>query len=230
MPLTATRFSGTDWTTTPLADRARYVMTALSGYGYPVNGAAGLVGNLIAESGLIPNRIEGSRERTPMRARDFSGNEVDFTPDDVMNRDAATQAGPRLPGVGLAQWTSRDRRAGLFRHVYHGQQLGTAILTNMDAQIDYLVTELCTRYAHVDAVLRTSAISVDDATDEVVYSFEVPGAILDQGTPRRRLPRTDPQVQAVFQERRRRAHVALQAYQPANVPIPGVLRAPETPG
>ena len=30
-------------------------------YGYPVNGAAGLVGNLIAESGVLPNRIEGSQ-------------------------------------------------------------------------------------------------------------------------------------------------------------------------
>jgi hypothetical protein len=204
----------TDWTTVPLADRARYVMTVLvDRYGYPVNGAAGLVGNLVAESGLIPNRIEGSRERTPMRARDFSGNEVDFTPDDVMNRDAATHTGPRLPGVGLAQWTTRARRSGLFRHVYQGQQLGTAILTNMDAQIDYLVNELRTQYPRVDAVLRTQGVNVDDATDEVVYNFEVPGAILDQGTPRRKLPRADPQVQQVFQERRRRAHVALQAYQ-----------------
>ena len=37
-------------------------------YGFPVNGAAGIVGNLVAESGVLPNRIEGSRTATPMRA------------------------------------------------------------------------------------------------------------------------------------------------------------------
>ena len=28
--------------------------------------------------------------------------------------------GPRHPGVGIGQWTTRDRRAGLFRHVFRG--------------------------------------------------------------------------------------------------------------
>jgi hypothetical protein len=53
----------------PLGGRVLQVMDLLvRRYGYPVNGAAGLVGNLIAESEVLPNRIEGSAIGTPMRA------------------------------------------------------------------------------------------------------------------------------------------------------------------
>ena len=49
-------------------------------YRYPVTGAAGLVGNLMAESGVIPERIEGSAEGSPMRAQDFDGRVRTFSP------------------------------------------------------------------------------------------------------------------------------------------------------
>jgi Phage tail lysozyme len=46
--------------------RVRHVMELLvKEYGYPVNGAAGIVGNLIAESAVVPNRLEGSHTGTP---------------------------------------------------------------------------------------------------------------------------------------------------------------------
>lgn len=183
-------------------------------YGYPVNGAAGLVGNLIAESGVIPNRVEGSAAATPMRARNFAGQVQDFTADEIMDRNRATGVGPRLPGVGLAQWTSPDRRRGLFRHAFNGQVLGAQILFSMEGQVDYLVTELGSRgFAPVDRVLRRPAVTVNDAADEVVYRFEVPGAILENGRP---LPRSDPRVQAVFAVRRNLAQRALRVYRAAH--------------
>lgn len=85
-------------------------------YRYPVNGAVGLVGNLICESGVQPDRIEGSRSATPMRAPNFAGRVRDFTPEEVRDRDFARKQGPRLPGIGIAQWTDPTRRAGLFTH------------------------------------------------------------------------------------------------------------------
>ena len=97
-------------------------------YRYPVTGAAGLVGNLMAESGVIPERIEGSAEGSPMRAQDFDGRVRTFSPEEIRDRDRARRRGPRLPGVGLAQWTSPRRRAGLFTHTFNGRRLGTAIL------------------------------------------------------------------------------------------------------
>ncbi|SNY78034.1 D-alanyl-D-alanine carboxypeptidase [Nocardia amikacinitolerans] len=186
------------------------VMTLLvNDYGYPVNGAAGIVGNLIAESGLQPNRIEGSSPSAPMRAMNFAGQLTDFTPEQVQNRDFAAKRGPRRPGVGIAQWTSPNRRNGLFRHMFRGRQLGAAILFDLDAQVDYLDTELRGSYPSVYRALTMPGVTVDAASDDVLYRFEIPGAILQD---RRRLPRTDPRVQQIFAERRALAKRALAVY------------------
>ena len=106
-----------------------------------------------------------------------------------------------------------SRRVGLFKHSYGGRTLGTAILFNMDAQVDYLVSELRSNYALVDAVLRNPGTSLEGASDEVVYSFEIPAAVL--GPNRQRLPRSHPSVQQVLQRRRNRSRTALQAYRAA---------------
>ncbi|BAP56331.1 hypothetical protein THII_2034 [Thioploca ingrica] len=179
-------------------------------YQYPVNGAAGMVGNLWVESGVLPNRIEGSQMATPLRSKNFQGQWVDFTAEQVMNRHPQTRQGPRYPGVGLAQWTSAKRRRSLFEHIFQGKQLGAAILENLEAQVDYLVTELQSAYAAVNAILITPNVAVNAASDEVVYGFETPGALLSkQG---QRLARNHPNVQAVFAQRRVHAQRALQVF------------------
>jgi Phage tail lysozyme len=155
---------------------------------------------------VIPARIEGSAETTPTRAQNFAGVTTDFTLEQIMLRP--NPGGPRLPGVGLAQWTSATRRAGVFVHVYNGRAYAADVLRSMDAQLDYLMNELRTVFPGVFAVVTGTNVTVDRASDEVVYNFEVPGAILSGG---QKLPRTDPQVQAVFTRRRtasRRARTA----------------------
>jgi hypothetical protein len=192
--------------TAGLATRVLRVMNLLvNQYGYPVNGAAGLVGNLISESSVLPDRIEGSAEATPMRAPDFTGRLRDFTPDEVRDRDVSRRTGPRDPGIGLAQWTTRDRRAGLFRHTFQGRQLGSAILSNLDAQVDYLVAELRRSYRLVNATLMAPGVTVEQASDAIVLHFEVPGWVLHR-------PRTDPAVQRGLARRRADAARALQIY------------------
>lgn len=114
-----------------------------------------------------------------------------------------------LAGVGLAQWTSANRRLGLFAHVHQGRRLGANILFDMDAQVDYLVTELRTSYQGVNRVLTNPAVTLEAASDEVVYNFERPGSVLDNGRSR---PRSDPQVQEVFRVRRASSRRALQAF------------------
>jgi hypothetical protein len=175
-------------------------------YRYPVNGAAGLVGNLIAESGLIPERIEGSAESTPLRARDFSGRVRTFTPQEVCNRDSSRGYGPRLPGVGIAQWTSRDRRDALFRHSYGGRQPGPGILTDLQSQIDYLVHELRSPgYRQVNVVLRAPGVTVDAASDIVLQRFERPAVVVN-------LPPAHPDVRRTVARRRALSVRALAAY------------------
>ncbi len=216
-----------DWPRVSADDRILYVMECLvNQHAFPVNGAAGLVGNLWAESGVLPSRIEGSAAATPMRAPAFAGGTRDFTADEVMNRSPAAQQGPRLPGIGLAQWTSSARRAGLFRHGYQSRALGSAILFNMDAQLDYLVSELRNGYAAVHRLVTQANVTVNDSADEVVYRFEVPGSLLENGA---LLPRTHPRVQAVFTTRRGHAARALRVYRAAH-PVAGAAPLQAAPG
>ena len=203
----------TDWTSVPTGDRLAYVMGLLvDTYHYSVNGAAGIVGNLYAESKVLPNRIEGSAVTTPLRSANFALKGTDFTPEDVMNRSEATKSGPIKPGIGLAQWTSRARRAGLFHRTAHGHPLGASVLYDMDAQVAYLVEELRAR-PDLNASLTTVDITVDDASDNVVYQFEIPGTLLLD--PKHKRPRNDAAAQAEFARRRPLAHAALRAYQTA---------------
>jgi hypothetical protein len=189
-----------------LNDRVARVMELLvRSYGYPVNGAAGMVGNLIAESAVLPNRIEGSDEATPMRAPDFTGRVRDFTPDQVRDRSFRGRTGPRLPGIGIAQWTSPNRRSGLFRHVFWGRQLGSAVLWDLDAQVHYLVTELRGAYRSVNATLMSPGVTVDQAADAVLLRFERPASVVGR-------PLADPAIQTVVGRRRAHAAKALQIH------------------
>ena len=209
-----------DWVSVTLKERQRYAIDVLvARYGYPVNGAAGLVGNLTAESGVMPSRIEGSSSATPMRAKNFAGKVTDFTAEEIINRSSAAERGPKLPGVGLAQWTSKGRRDGLFKHSYQGRTAGAPILKDMDAQLDYLVKELKESYKGVNKILTNPGVSVNDACDEVVYRFEVPGTVVGRA-------RDDSQVQDTFKARRKYASDALQAYKDGPKSAPGTINAP----
>ncbi len=198
----------TTWEATTVNDRMVYVMRLLiDNYNFPVNGAAGLVGNLYSESGVLPNRVEGSNIATPMIARSNIGRTTDFTPEQIMNRSGRIK--PDKGGAGLAQWTSANRREGLFEHEFRGREDGENILFNMEAQVDYLVTELIGSYNGVYTVITANDVSVNDASDEVIYNFEIPGSILSGGS---KLPRSNSQVQTSFGHRRSNSNRALEAY------------------
>jgi hypothetical protein len=200
-----------NWVRVSPDQRMLYVMNLLvNTYKFPANGAAGLVGNLWSESGVLPSRVEGSAISSPMRASNRSGKTADFTSEQIMDRDSVGKEGPDKPGIGLAQWTTGSRRLGLFKHVFAGRQQGTAILFNMDAQVDYLVTELKNSFIGVYNVLTRGSVSLNDASDEVVFRYEAPGSILDSSG--KTLPRTDPAVQNVFGGRRSSSQKALQVF------------------
>jgi hypothetical protein len=158
------------WAYVPKAERMLYVMNLLvDTHGYPVNGAAGIVGNLSGESSLIPSRIEGSAEATPTRAAGFTGTVTDWTDDQIRDRSFSAKTGPRLPGVGIAQWTSGSRRTGFF-----ARPGGTALLYDMDGQVDYLVDELAAGFASLDTKLRKPATTIQQAADAFLEKFENP--------------------------------------------------------
>jgi hypothetical protein len=215
------------WAAVSKDDRRVYVMRLLVGtYGFSVNAAAGIVGNLTVESYILPDRLERSSITRPLRAPTFpttpqevkdgnGGPRADFSPDDVMNRSNRRQSGPFFGGVGLAQWTWWTRRDALFHRKVRGHDLGTSILSNMDAQVQYLASEIRGWGDNLFARLTAAGLTVNDACDLIAYYYEAPGAVFDPNNNKRKLPIADPRVQKVFQPRRDFALDAWNAYKDA---------------
>ena len=121
----ASRGAIVNWAATTREQRQRYAVGRLvATYSYPVNAAAGLVGNLTSESEVMPPRLEASSASTPLDAPDFAGTLRHWSPQQVMDRSYAKKTGPQHPGVGLAQWTLASRRSGLFAHAYADRPAG----------------------------------------------------------------------------------------------------------
>ena len=101
----------------------------------------------------------------------------------------------------------------MFDHRYEGRVLKADILFDMDAQIEFLVEELRRFYDRVEQVVTDPAVTVDEATDEVLYNFETPGSVTSKTG---KLPRSDPAVQTVFAQRRTHARLAHDVYRDAH--------------
>lgn len=128
-------------------------------------GVAGLMGNLEAESGLHPDRVQGdvpyssySQEYT---AQVDSGaiSQYDF----IYN-------GPGGGGYGLAQWTYSTRKRGLYELWKSG---GYSSIGSLELAMDYLWQELTTDFPRVVSVLK-SATAVKGASNIVLHEFENP--------------------------------------------------------
>ena len=123
-------------------------------------GAAGLMGNLYAESGLNPKNLQNSYEKKlgmtdeSYTAAVDAGTYADFDTDEA--------------GYGLAQWTYPARKHNL-RAYCLGQGASIGDLT---AQLGFLWQEL-QGYTAVLSALRTAG-SVREASDAVLLKYEKP--------------------------------------------------------
>ena len=133
----------------------------LKGAGLNDCGAAGLMGNLYAESGLRPDNLQNTYEKklgmtdTSYTAAVDGGTYTGFV------RDCA--------GYGLAQWTYWSRKQGLFNFAKAaGRSIG-----DLEMQLDFLMKELREGYKAVLTTLKTAG-SVRQASDAVLLQFERP--------------------------------------------------------
>lgn len=132
----------------------------LKGIGLSDAGTAGLMGNLYAESGLIPNNLQNTYEKklglsdAEYTKRVDSGAYANFV------RDSA--------GYGLAQWTYWSRKQGLLDFA---KSRGTSI-ADLETQLGFLAKEL-SGYSSLLSLLK-SANSVKEASDAVLTQFERP--------------------------------------------------------
>ena len=145
-------------------NNAEKIWNFLSGKGLTAYGIAGLMGNLYAESGLIPTNLQNSYEKK------LGMNDVEYT--------AAVDAGTYTnfvrdsAGYGLAQWTYWSRKEALLNYA----KAAKTSIGDLETQLGFLWKEL-NGYTAVLKVLK-SAATIREASDIVLTQFERPA---DQG-------------------------------------------------
>lgn len=128
-------------------------------------GTAAMMGNLFAESSIVPYRLQGdfsSGFQTSLQYTDRVDNGTVSEYDFVHN-------GPNGGGYGLAQWTFQPRKQGL----YDMYQTGYSSIGDLSLALAFLHYELNNDYASTKAAC-TNATSMFDATVYVLKNFENP--------------------------------------------------------
>nr|WP_326174931.1 phage tail tip lysozyme [uncultured Oscillibacter sp.] len=143
------------------AEREKYIWTRLTAAGMTPAGAAGLMGNLYAESGLDPCNLQNTHEKklgltdAAYTAAVDAGTYTNFAGDGA--------------GYGLAQWTYWSRKEALLTYVRAtGRSVG-----NLEAQVGFLLQELAGSYKGLLSTLK-SIQDVRAASDAVLLQFERP--------------------------------------------------------
>lgn len=135
-------------------------------------GSCGLMANLKAESGLIFNRVEIlCLKRLKEHGKSYTDDSYTSAIDEgkISRSEFLNPLPGKQYGYGLAQWTSPGRKAGL----YDLCKKRNVSISNPQAQLDHLITELITSYPTVYKVLTTTQ-SVKEASDIVLVKFECP--------------------------------------------------------
>ena len=150
------------------------VWKTLVNAGMTPEGAAGLMGNLQAESGIIPNRVE---ILCLQRYRETGKYYTDatytaFVDDGTISRAEFIRPLGKQYGYGLAQWTSPGRKTAL----YDRCKTAGASIGDLTTQCLFLVDELKASYKPVWSVLATTN-DIRTASDTVLKKFEMPADV-----------------------------------------------------
>lgn len=143
-------------------ENALYIYLQLRKAGATHEGACGMLGNLQAESGIMPCRVEGDFS-PPYDASRRYAEEVNggIKTRWIFARDAR--------GWGLAQWTYRPRKEALYDFC---MDRGVGI-ESLVAQTEFLIRELQSDFRAVWNVLTTNH-DLKACSDAVILKFENP--------------------------------------------------------
>lgn len=129
-------------------------------------GIAGIMGNLYAESGLMPNNLQNTGNKKLGMTDDEYVKAVDYGTYTNFVKDSQ--------GFGIAQWTYWSRKQNLYNYA----KSKSKSIGDLEMQLDFLYSELSSGYSSVLATLK-SATSVLQASNAVLLNFERPA---DQST------------------------------------------------
>lgn len=155
--------AGTASTTVEIStdSTARHIWDRLLAAGLSKAGAAGLMGNLKAESNLEPCNLQNKFEKK----LGFTDATYTAAVDDETYTNFANDGA----GYGLAQWTYRTRKALLLAFAKsQGKSVG-----DLDMQIEFLLREMLNNYPVLFGDLRT-ATDIRAASDSVLVQYERP--------------------------------------------------------
>ena len=159
------QLSGSKQEETPaVTDAEKTIWDFLHGKIGNAYGAAGMMGNLYAESALRPNNLQNTYEKK------FGMTDAEYTA--AVDGGSYTNFVKDSAGYGLAQWTYWSRKQALLEFA---QAAGKSI-GDLQTQLDFLWKEL-QGYTSVLNTLK-SATTVKTASDAVLTGYERPA---DQG-------------------------------------------------
>lgn len=134
-------------------DNVQKVYNFFIGQGFTPPQAAGIMGNIQAESGFNPKRVESTS-----------------TPDG--DKDNITTDG--VTGYGLIQWTSLSRQEGLAAYA-QSKNLPSG---DLQTQLEYIMVELNTSYFKDNTLVPLhAAATLQEAVEVVLVNYETPAAI-----------------------------------------------------
>lgn len=149
-------------------DYPTYVFQELRKAGATVEGACAMLGNLEAESGIIPCRLEGDYTPPYEASRRYADN-VD---NGIISRQTFISDGK---GWGLAQWTYHDKgtNKGRKQAFYDYCRARSISIANLEVQTEFLIHELKTDYSAVWAAMCNGS-SLKSCSDSILIRFENP--------------------------------------------------------
>jgi hypothetical protein len=124
-------------------------------------GAAGLMGNLYAESGLNPINLQNTFEKKLGYTNDSYTKAVDSGKYKNFVKDKA--------GYGLCQWTYWSRKEKLLNFAKEKNKS----IGDLQTQLDFLFVELNAGYGSLLNLLKTTKV-VKEASNGVLLQFERP--------------------------------------------------------
>ena len=133
----------------------------LRSVGMSKNGAAGIMGNLYAESNLQSNNIQNSFESR-------LGSDTEYT--NKVDNGSYTNFANDDAGYGLAQWTYSTRKQNLLNAA---KKAGTSI-SDIKMQLDFLMSEFGEGYPGLLSLAQSNTASIQDVSDEMLTKFERP--------------------------------------------------------
>lgn len=130
-------------------------------------GAAGLMGNLQAESACKSVRVQGDYNYS--NPDEYSLNYTTQVDNGTISEENFVYNGPGGGGYGLAQWTATNRKQNLYNYAKSkGKSIG-----DLQTQLEFLVQELQTGYSSIWNLMTTST-DMKAVSNKVLHSFEKP--------------------------------------------------------